>query len=231
MAAGETLAPLIAVVGCDGSGKSTLSADILAHIRETRPAESGYLGLGSGEQGRAIGRWPLIGPALQSFLEGQAARLRDADDSIPSTIAARYALRRSLKRRAKFENLLAARRGGTVVVTDRYPQLEVPGLHDGPILAARATNATQRALQQRERALYAEMASYLPTLVIRLTIDVASVMARKPDHDEALIRRKVATVPQLLFGGAPMVTIDATMDYSAERALAFAAVDAALAGG
>lgn len=231
MAAGETLAPLIAVVGCDGSGKSTLSADILAHIRATRAAESGYLGLGSGEQGRAIGRWPIIGARLQAFLEGQAARLRDADGTIPSTLAARYALRRSLKRRAKFENLLAARRAGICVVTDRYPQIEVPGLHDGPILAARATNAAQVALKAREQALYAEMASYLPTLVIRLTIDVASVMARKPDHDEALIRRKVATVPLLNFGGAPMVTIDATMDYSAERALAFAAVDAALTAG
>ena len=42
---GSDLAPLIAVVGSDGSGKSTLSADLLAHVQRTRNAESGYLGL------------------------------------------------------------------------------------------------------------------------------------------------------------------------------------------
>lgn len=222
------LAPLIAVVGCDGAGKSTLSADILAHVQASRSADSGYLGLGSGEQGRAIGRWPVIGPALQAWLEGQAAQLRDPAAAIPSTLAARYALRRSRKRRAKFDTLLCARRAGVTVVTDRYPQIEVPGLHDGPVMAARPTNARQAALKAEELALYAAMASYRPTLVIRLHIDVDTVMARKPDHDRALITRKVETVPQLSFGGAPMVDLDATMDYREELALALAAVDAAL---
>ncbi len=229
IAPGEPLAPLIAIVGCDGAGKSTLSADILAHVRASRPADTGYLGLGSGEQGRAIGRWPLIGPALQRWLEGEAAQLRDPAGDIPSTLAARYALRRSRKRRAKFDALLAARRAGVTVVTDRYPQVEVPGLHDGPVMAARATNTTQAALKAEELALYQQMAAYLPTLVIRLHIDTDTVMARKPDHDRALIERKVATVPQLLFGGAPMVDLDATMDYREEVSLARAAVDTALA--
>ena len=227
----EQLAPLIAVVGCDGSGKSTLSADLLAHVRQTRNAETGYLGLGSGEQGRRIGRWPLVGPALQGWLEGIAGQLRDPAQPIPGLLAARYALRKSRKRRARFDELLAARRAGIAVVTDRYPQIEVPGLHDGPILAGRATTTRLAALHTEERALYAEMAAWLPTLVIRLHVDVETVMRRKPDHDRALIERKVATVPQLAFNGAPMIDLDATMDYSEELALAKAAVDAALASG
>jgi hypothetical protein len=227
--AGERLAPLIAIVGCDGSGKSTLSADILAHVRRTRTADTGYLGLGSGEQGRRIGRWPLIGPAVQAWLEEIANRLRDPDAPVPGLLAARYALRKSYKRRARFDALLAQRRAGITIVTDRYPQVEVPGLHDGPIIAGRATTAGLRALQAREGVLYAEMAAYVPTLVIRLHVDVDTVMARKPDHDRALIARKVATVPDLKFNGAPMVDLDATMDYAAELALATAAVDAALA--
>jgi hypothetical protein len=225
---GERLAPLIAVVGCDGSGKSTLSADLLAHVRRTRIADTGYLGLGSGEQGRRIGRWPVIGPALQNWLEGVADRLRDPDAPVPGMLAARYALRKSRKRRARFDALLAQRRAGITIVTDRYPQVEVPGLHDGPIIAGHATTAGLCALQATEAALYAEMAAYVPTLVIRLHVDVDTVMARKPDHDRALIARKVAAVPDLAFNGAPMVNLDATMDYAAELALATAAVDAAL---
>lgn len=224
----EPLAPLIAVVGCDGSGKSTLSADLLAHVRTHQRAETGYLGLGSGEQGRRIGRWPLIGSALQRFFEGIADRLRDPTEPIPGLLAARYALRKSRKRRAKFEELLAARRAGIAVVTDRYPQVEVPGLHDGPILAGIATTPALKAMQQEERALYEQMAAYRPTLVIRLHIDTETVMARKPDHDRALIERKVETVPRLAFNGAPMIDLDATMDYAQELALAKAAVDRAL---
>lgn len=227
---GEQLAPLIAVVGSDGSGKSTLSADLLVHIQKTRSAESGYLGLGSGEQGRRIGRWPIIGPPLHRFLDGIADRLREPGEPIPGVIAARYALNKSKKRCAKFDALLAQRRAGKVIVTDRYPQLEVPGLHDGPILAGVATSPRLAAMQAEERALYAAMAAYKPTLVIRLHVDVDTVMTRKPDHDRALITRKVETVPLLAIGGAPIVDIDATIPYDEELALATAAVDRALAG-
>lgn len=226
---GGDLAPLIAVVGSDGSGKSTLSADVLAHIQQTRAAESGYLGLGSGEQGRRIGRWPIIGPALHRFLDRIADRLREPAEPIPGYLAARYALNKSRKRRAKFDALLAQRRAGKVIVTDRYPQIEVPGLHDGPILAGVATSPRLATIQAAERALYAEMAAFRPTLVIRLHVDVDTVMARKPDHDRALITRKVATVPLLVFNGAPIVDIDATIPYAEELALAKAAVDRALA--
>lgn len=224
----EKLAPLIAVVGSDGSGKSTLAADILRHVAVSRPAEMGYLGLGSGEQGRAIGRWPLIGAPLQRLLEGIADQLRDPAGTIPGILAARYAMRRSRKRRARFDALLERRREGVTIITDRYPQLEVPGLHDGPIMAASATTAAIAAMQQRERALYAGMAIWVPTLVIRLNVDVDTVMARKPDHVRALIERKVETVPLLKFNGARIVDLDATMPYEAELALALAAVDKAL---
>ena len=226
---GSDLAPLIAVVGSDGSGKSTLSADLLAHIQKTRAAESGYLGLGSGEQGRRIGRWPIIGPPLHRFLDGIADRLREPGEPIPGYLAARYALNKSKKRRAKFDALLDQRRAGKVIVTDRYPQLEVPGLHDGPILAGRATTPRLATMQAEERALYAEMAAYKPTLVVRLHVDVDTVMLRKPDHDRALITRKVETVPNLAFNGAPIVDIDATIPYDEELAVAIAAVDKALA--
>jgi len=229
LAEDEPIAPLIAVVGSDGSGKSTLALDILAHISRSRVAEMGYLGLGSGEQGRAIGRWPLIGGPLQRYLERTADSLRDPQATIPGMWAARYAMRRSRKRRTRFDALLERRRQGVTIVTDRYPQMEVPGLHDGPLLAGHAGSPAIKALQQRERALYAGMAIWLPTLVLRLNVDVETVMARKPDHSRALIERKVETVPKLKFNGAPIVDLDATIPYEEELSLALAAVDRALA--
>ena len=69
------LAPLIALIGADGSGKSTLLDDVVAHVARTRPAQSGYLGLGSGPLGKKIGALPLIGPGLERFLEDKSKEL------------------------------------------------------------------------------------------------------------------------------------------------------------
>jgi hypothetical protein len=225
----ENLAPLIAVVGADGSGKSRLSADLLEHIRRRRRAEAGYLGEGSSVTGRKIGRWPLIGPMLKEAFEGVAAKLRDPAAPIPGRIAANYALHRSRKRHRRFQALVEKRRDGVVIVTDRYPQVECPGLHDGPILAGVATSQTLARIKAEERALYADMAAYVPTLVIRLRIDIDTAMARKPDHDRGLVAMKIASLPSITFNNAPIIDLDATMDYGEELARAEAAVTAVLA--
>jgi hypothetical protein len=224
-----TLAPIIAVVGCDGSGKSTLAADLLAHVKKSRPADMVYLGLGSGAMGNRIKAWPIIGPLLERSLSSRASRARDPKDKIPGITTAFVLYRLSLRRKAQFDRLLELRASGIAVVTDRYPQIEVPGFYDGPGLsAARAEGWLIQKLATKERAIYEQMAAYVPTLVIRLNIDAETALARKPDHARALIERKVAVTPSLRFNGAPIVDLDATMAYEDERALAIAATDKAL---
>lgn len=225
-----TLAPLIAVVGSDGSGKSTLAADLLAYVREKRRAETVYLGLGSGAMGNRIKGWPLIGPILERFFTKRAGKARDPRGRIPgiSTAFVLYAF--SMRRKARFEQLISLRRSGIAIVTDRYPQVEIPGFYDGPGLsAARAEGKIVQVLAAKERAIYEWMASFVPTLVIRLHIDAETALARKPDHARDLIERKVAATPGLSFNGAPVFDIDATLPYDEELALAKAAVDEALA--
>ncbi len=226
----EKLAPLIAVVGCDGSGKSTLAQDILAHLKKSRPTDTVYLGLGSGAMGNQIKTWPIIGPAFERYLSKRAAQARDPSGIIPGLPAAIVLYRLSLKRKAQFEHLLDLRRKGVTVVTDRYPQVDVPGFYDGPGLsAARADGYLIKKLAAKERAIYEWMASFVPTLVIRLNVDADTALKRKPDHDRGLIERKVAVTPGLKFNGALIVDMDATIDYNKERALAIQAVDKVLA--
>ena len=62
------LAPLIAIIGADGSGKTTLAKDLAAEIARERPAEYVYLGLGSGPIGHKIAALPLIGPMLMLLI-------------------------------------------------------------------------------------------------------------------------------------------------------------------
>jgi thymidylate kinase len=226
------LAPLIAIVGADGSGKSTLAADLVAELRAGgRRVELCYLGLGTGDLGNRIKRWPLIGRALAGLLGRKADQARDRSARIPGLPTALVIYRLSQVRARRFRRVLALRRAGVTVLTDRYPQTEVPALFEGPGLsAARAESAAIRRLAARERALYEWMASYVPDLVIRLNVDVETALARKPDHERALIERKVAVVGQLGFNGARIVDLDATRPYAEVKAAALAAAREALAG-
>jgi thymidylate kinase len=227
------LAPLIAIVGSDGSGKSTVAGDVLKALRaEGRRVELCYLGLGTGDLGNRIKQWPIVGRLLEGFLTKKAGQARDKNAKIPGLPTALVIYRYSLVRRQRFLRTLELRRQGVTVLTDRYPQVEVPGYYDGPGLsAARAEGWAVSRLAEKERAIYAWMASYRPTLVVRLNVDADTALARKPDHARALIERKVAITPQLRFNGATIVDLDAAQPYPQVLAQARAAIDTVLADG
>lgn len=226
MASAETLAPLIAIVGTDGSGKSTVSEAVLDFVRRYGPAETAHLGLRSGDAGRAIRRLPLIGAGSERFLTAKARRARDTRDKIPDAATALVIYIFSLLRIRRFRAMMAKRRKGVIIVTDRYPQTEVPGFYDGPGLsAARAESGFIRALAERERAQYEWMADFVPDLVIRLNVDLETAFARKPDHEYESLRQKVAATPRLRFNGARIIDLSsldplATVIAQAEAAIA-----------
>ena len=213
------MAPLIALVGCDGSGKSTLARDLAAELSCDRPVARCYLGLGSGDLGERIRRLPLIGPAIEHGLAAKARQTRSRDQKIPGLATALVVYRFSLLRRRRFRRMLALRRAGTVVLTDRYPQTEVPGFYDGPGLsAARAGSRAVAALAAREMRMYRWMAGFHPDLVIRVNITLATAVARKPDHRPDLLGQKIAVTPTLRFDGAPIVDVDGEQPYPVVRA-------------
>lgn len=202
-------APLIAIVGSDGSGKSTVGEALLAWMQERRETELCHLGKQTGNIGRAIARWPLVGGRLDKAISTKANSARK--ERGPGAMTALVIYLFSMRRVRRFRRMLAIRRGGTAILADRFPQLEVPGPMDGLGLAATAkSGAFVRALARRERRHYEWMAGHRPDLVIRLNVDFATAMARKPDHRPSSLRTKVADVPRLSFGGAPIVDIDAT---------------------
>jgi thymidylate kinase len=226
MAEDGAMAPMFAVVGCDGSGKSTVSEALLGWIRRYGQAETAHLGLQSGDMGRAIARLPLIGRMLDRKVTTRANRARDTRDKIPDALTATIIYLFSLRRVRRFRKMLALRRKGIIVVTDRYPQTAVPGFFDGPGLsAARAESGYVRMLARRERALYDWMVSFRPDLVIRLNVDLETAFARKPDHRYESLKAKIAAAPLLTFNGAPILelsSLDPLPDViaAAERAIA-----------
>ena len=213
------LAPLIAIVGSDGSGKSTVGEILLAWMRETRPTELHHLGKQTGNIGRAIARWPLVGGRLDKTIAKKAGGARDPGGPGAFTAAIIYAF--SMRRVHRFKRMLAHRRRGIAIIADRFPQTAVPGPMDGLGLAG-ATRGLPRLLGRRERAHYDWMEQFRPELVIRLNVDLATALARKPDHRPSSLQTKVADVPRLTFNGAPILDLDSTkpLDQVIEQAKA-----------
>ncbi len=200
--------PLIALVGTDGSGKSTVGAALLAWMQVQRPTVMHHLGKQTGHIGRAIARWPLFGRRLDDTI---AKRANFATIRRPGLAAVLITYAFSMRRVRRFRRMLADRDAGLAILADRFPQLAVPGPMDGLGLDAVAHEAgLYGKLARQERARYAWMAQHEPDLVIRLNVDLETALARKPDHRPSTLARKVHDVPLLSFGGAPILDLDAT---------------------
>ncbi len=226
-----TLKNLIAIVGCDGSGKSTLSHDLIAKLAKKRQIEWVYLGQSSGNIGDWIRSLPLVGPAFGRYLARKAERAHSKEASPPDTLTAIVIFLLSLWRVHKFRRVLKLTRHGVLVITDRYPQAEVSGFYfDGTGLNDRnAQTWLARLLLKREKRLYTWMASYRPSLLIRLNIDAETAHARKPDHKLAMLREKVRVIPTLQFNGASILDLNGRDPYPQVLAAALTAIDSACA--
>jgi len=212
------LAPLIAIIGSDGAGKTTLAASLCAAM-QAEGAAYAYLGLGSGTLGLKIQAWPLIGPVLARRLTAKAKQARTKGERIPGVLTALVIYVFSRRRVRGFRRMLALRKQAGLVFCDRYPQLDVAGFYDGPGLsAARPGNCFTAWLARREITLYQRMVSYRPTLIIRLNIDADTAFARKPDHNLALLLQKVEATPLLRFNGAQIVEVDASQPQAEVQA-------------
>ena len=206
---------VITVVGCDGSGKSTLTSDLMTHLAQQRQVEWLYLGQSSGNIGEWIKNLPLIGAVFGRYLVRKAERAHSKEASSPDTLTALVIFLLSVWRAHKFRRMLKLSRRGVLVIADRYPQAEVPGFYfDGQGLnLANAQSWLARQLLKQETRLYQWMASHLPTLLIRLNIDAETAHARKPDHKLSMLQDKVRVIPTLQFNGAPILDLNGRNPY------------------
>ena len=211
----ESLKNVIAVVGCDGSGKSTLTADLITHLAQHRQVEWLYLGQSSGNIGEWIKNLPIIGASFERYLVRKAERAHGKEASSPDTLTALVIFLLSLWRVLKFRRMLKLASRGILVITDRYPQAEVSGFYfDGQGLnSVNAQSWLARQLLKQETRLYQWMTSHIPTLLIRLNIDAETAHARKPDHKLAMLRDKVRVIPTLHFNNAPILDLNGRDPY------------------
>ncbi len=228
----QHLAPLIAVVGCDGSGKSTVVQHLLEWAQAQGPAATVHLGRQAGNVGRALARLPLIGSWFDRLIHRKVGSVhRNLDkDQTPGVLPALVISAFTLRVQWRFRRMLGLRRRGFMVVADRYPQMAVPGAYGGPDLALGLRgNGFVRWLAEQEQAAFRRMTRYRPDLVLRLNVDLDTACRRKPDHRRELLRAKIAVTPRLSYDGAPIIDIDANRPLTEVLTLARQAVAGQLA--
>ena len=110
----------------------------------------------------------------------------------------------------KRKKLVAARRGanrGLIVLADRYPQNQILGFNDGPLLTR--LTVVPRWLRRFEGAAYTLSRRLPPDLVIKLVVTPETAARREPEMDPAVIRERIAALQRLELPGARVVCVDA----------------------
>lgn len=201
--------PLIAVIGSDGSGKSTVCEHLIDYVKQYGPAVRVHLGKQAGNVGRAVAQLPFLGNSFGKAIERNTKKVKSAKSRLsllPALVIFTFVLRRLLR----FRRMLAFRRKGLIVLADRFPQAQIPGAYDGTAFPVIVNGSPfVKWLADRERVAFQWMAGHKPDLVIKLHVDLDVACARKPDHRRASLEKKVAVTSLLTFEGAQLVDIDA----------------------
>ena len=206
---------LIAVVGSDGTGKSTLTADLVKNLQQRMPTERRYLGLISGEDGDKIKRLPFIGVWLERRLAAKSDKTQRMSNKPPALWAALIMYGFSVWRAANLRKIIRLAESGVLVISDRFPQAEISGFYyDGPgIGVERASGWLMTRLAASEKRLYQNMALSRPELILRLDVDVDTAFSRKPDHSYEELKDKISAMVRIQYNGSRIIELDARAPY------------------
>ncbi len=204
---------VVALIGVDGSGKTTVNAIIRAWLSSEIDVMPVYFGTGGGRPSMLLRPFKLMVPLVRLLLKtkprgsSHGKVSKDAPGLIYSLLLTGWAAVAAREKRTK---LLAAHRGasrGLVVVTDRYPQNEIDGFNDGPLLTRLAVAPSW--LRRWEARAYALAQRLPPDLVIKLIVTPETIAKREPDMDPTVIEKRIEAIPRLAFSGAQIVSINA----------------------
>jgi thymidylate kinase len=204
---------MVAMLGVDGSGKSTSVATMRAWLGPKVDVVPIYFGTGDGRPSLFLRPLKLTMPVIMRMLKSKPKVASHGKVSGPapgllySLLLMVWAVAVAVDKRKK---LVAARRGanrGLIVLADRYPQNQILGFNDGPLLTR--LSMVPRWLRRFEGAAYALAHRLPPDLVIKLVVTPETAARREPEMDPAVIRERIAALQRLELPGARVVCVDA----------------------
>lgn len=214
---------VIALLGCDGSGKSTVVREISHWLSWKIDVVPIYFGSGDGPASliRLPMKYALKMIRKTSSLstrtpvaQGSQAHAGQAGRSQVWWWLAKvpWALSLSLEKRRKLRKAHKARQQSLTVICDRYPQNQVMGFTDGPLLTSLSDSRSGllRAVAEWERLPYRSAEMYPPDIVIKLMVTPEVGLARKADGTIEQYARRAEAIKMVRYASpAKCVEIDA----------------------
>ncbi len=222
---------MIAFVGIDGAGKSTMVALIDKWIRQSK-IEGRRFYMGEGD-----GKLPFYVAVMK---KAEAGVRKKGDNSGKSTKRIYFFkapfkyIKRLLKlsviydveknNRKKILMMNRYRMNGGVSICDRFPQIEKNDRNDGPKIEKHiqvlGSNPITRYYERREKELMSIVKTIKPDLIVRMSIPAEVGLSRKGDpvneHTVKAHENKRRELMSLEFQGAKILDIDATMPFDEE---------------
>lgn len=191
-------------IGCDGSGKSSVTEEIQKWLSWKLDCQRFYFGTGTGYNKPFIFRISTV--AWLPDIVKKAGRML-------------YFYQVSL--RCVYLRILldAYVRKGGIAVCDRYPQTQFKGIYDGPkIRTLQLCNDTVlgRAFIKIEEKNLAKVENRKIDGLFKLMVPAESALKRSPGHKPREVNRKAQITEKLQFPECDVYEIDATQPFEEE---------------
>lgn len=228
---------IIAFVGVDGAGKSTVSDEISIWIRKKIESKRFYMGTGEGSlpfSAKLIGRVSSVIGSLRKKTKDNTTQkivVKTGQKNLSLLKNPKSYIRQYLKMQkvisvqrnnyVKIQKMQRYRLNGGISVLDRWPQMESIGQNDGPkIVEFKNIFGYKKFLKSKidkENKYLGIVKTIKPDYIFRLNISLNTCMRRKPEHtDSSYYKKKIEDLMSIKFEGSKIIEIDAELPYEEE---------------
>lgn len=193
---------IIAILGSDGSGKSTIVPMIKDVFSKKLDVITVYMGSGKG-------RSSLIRSLLRFFVPKKKTIKASSKDQIINNKLTTFRLLGKIiwgitlakEKINKLSRILKIRDKGMLVICDRYPQSQIKGYNDGPLLSRieKSNTYLSKKISSYENKAYSKAEMVSPDLVIKLFASPRILKLRRPNMDFNQIIKKQEGIIKLKF--------------------------------
>lgn len=205
---------MIAFIGQDGSGKSTVTNEILEWLTWKLDANKFYLGSGEHYQS-----WQK---ELKKIMDKKKKYKIAVILSALLTLSNHISVARRIYKFVNHGKRYAL--NGGIAIFDRYPQTIHYGINDGPKIRFNYLDRIRSPLLKKyiiycakaEEYYLTRAAGVVPEIVFKLILPPEVSIIRKPEENLETIQNKHEIINSLSFGQAKVYLIDANQEYTGE---------------
>lgn len=196
----------IAILGSDGSGKSTQIKELKRIFSTKIDIESFYLGSNKGSRSNVRKVLEYVRDKNLIF------NIRILEQLLNLSLAFTI----GLEKQSRLKKAKKLKEKGVLVLFDRFPQNQNYSFNDGPLLT-KAFNSKYtiiKAIGNLEKKLYSPSLNKYPDVIVKLIAD-PNTLAKRRDMSLEQINAKQNSIKNLTFGNkSPIIEIDANMSIA-----------------